>query len=590
MKDTIQGTAQSLLDQTVRKYPRFFSLRSTLLIAAIFEFVNSNLLVSNLITNIGVDIARLALGIFLALAALNAILRTSFQSTAGLTRILTLNAQTLRGVSFLMIAGFAIHSILQTFFAYSLREQNQFITLYHAGIVAGILSEALYSRSITQLISKATPSPGRKLLVFYAFATLVGTYLLILPFSLRENASLPLIDSVFTTVSALTVTGLSTVNISETFNLFGQSVLLVLIQIGGLGIIVFVLGISALMRTRSSIKDELAGRELYGVTHIGNLGNYLIKVISITLGIEALGAITMFAFFPADQIEPLFTAIFHAVSAFCNAGFSTLPSGLEMPGGNSMKVIICILIMAGSIGYPVIIDFANWITRKGRGKIFSNYSILTLYVSGFLWVFGAVTIALGELFYNPHEQGIVVDFLQGIFYSISGRTAGFNINNVAAMSFGSQLLILVLMVIGGSPMSVTSGIKTTTVGIVWAATWSFLRGYKWIQFRNCEIPMHLLQKSIAIIVIYFTIAIVSLAVLLAVENHNPWALTFEAISALSTVGLSLGITSELSVAGKFVIMFMMLAGRLGILTIVYASIGKRNDQRFRYASSDFFVG
>lgn len=475
-------------------------------------------------------------------------------------------------------------------FALHPEETLRYRTFLQSGHLLALTTFVMASQRVRSWWEVMDLTPGRMVLITYAIASLIGTFLLILPFSLRPDASLALIDAFFISVSAITVTGLSPVNIFEVFSLFGQGVLLFFIQLGGLGLVVLSVGLAVVSRRRLSLAESMMGRELYDVPDVGRMKTFLGRVVFYTVVLELAGALLIWPMLPGEMENRFFQALFHSVSAFCNAGFSIFPETLEIPGLTLMKSILSVLIILGGIGFPVMFEVMD----RARGRIirkrYSPNTLLCLTSAGILLLGGAAAILSTEIAAGLHEEGILARLGHSLFYSISARTAGFNITPMDHLTQGSQLIILILMIIGGSPLSTAGGIKTTTASIFLISTSSLLRGLKWIQYRSSEIPYFLLQKCVSVVVLYLMASITAIVLLLALEDLDPWTLTFEAVSALSTVGLSLGATAQLGIISKFVLIALMFVGRLGVVTAVYVGVGSVSGQRFRYPQEQFYVG
>lgn len=461
----------------------------------------------------------------------------------------------------------------------------------NTGLLIAYIGFFLDSPLTFSWLRKIDLTPSRLIFVSYGLATLVGSILLILPWSLNPGVSLHLIDSMFTTVSALAVTGLTSVNFAQTFSLFGQTVVMVLIQLGGLGILAISVAFVAVAGRKLSIHHTLMGSELYNTNQVGGLQKYIGKITATTFLIEALGAIYIYLVLPPGIENRFFHALFHAVSAFCNAGFSTFPENLDVPGMVGLKSALCVLIVLGGLGFPVFNEIIGRLRFSRSYKKLSSNSWMVIFVTSFLLVSGALVIALVEWTHNSAIGNDPLKILgEAMFYSVSSRTAGFNITVPDSLNFASQICIALLMVVGGSPMSTAGGIKTTTLGVLVAAAWSSLMGRQWIQFKKSTIPNEALQKAVTVISLYFILLVSAVGLLTTFETQRIWDLTFECISALSTVGLTLGITTELTTPGKCVIIFLMLAGRVGLVTLAYMGLGKVSKQQFRYADANFYVG
>jgi trk system potassium uptake protein TrkH len=385
---------------------------------------------------------------------------------------------------------------------------------------------------------------------------------------------------------------LSPVDISQVLTQWGQFILLLMIQLGGLGIIMVTAVFSYAANSRLSLNSMQLGQTTFGTHHAGEIPRFLSRVVYVTLFFESLGVLLLYYSLPEGYPNRLFCAIFHSVSAFCNAGFSIFPNNLQAsPFFGGGIVVICLLIMIGGLGFPVLFDIQQvFLQRKVAYERLSPHSKLSLVVTFILFVGGAGLFFLFEITHLSSGLDFFSSLQQSIFYSITARTAGFNMLPVENFHTSAQLFLMLLMLIGASPASTGGGIKTTTVGVLFATVYStIVNKNQTVVFRR-EIPYQVVKKSLSIVIIYFLIAGLALTVLTITEQRSSFELGFEVISALSTVGLSLGVTPHLSFLGKLIIMFLMLFGRLGILTIVLVGFSHAKPSRIRYPEDDFYVG
>jgi len=439
-------------------------------------------------------------------------------------------------------------------------------------------------------------TPGRKVLGTYIIACLAGSAFLILPWVHQPGKTIQLIDAFFITVSAISVTGLSPVDVASYFTLPGLAAILLLIQLGGWGVVAISVALVILTRNRLSLSDSQMGLELYDIPETGRFTQFLRNVMITTLGLETLGACAIYFSLPSGMDHRWFHALFLSISAFCNAGFSSIEGNLENPLTLYARFPIGILIIVGGIGFPVIFELKRALQKaKARTqnlhlRDLSIHITLTLGITLALLIGGWVALNLTESLQTHRSLQGWDQVGQTLFYSVSARTAGFNVLPVDRLAFASQMILVFLMVIGGSPLSTAGGIKTTTAGVIAIAVWNFLRGRKWIEFLNREISPLALQKAVVIISLYTLIAFFSLLALLVTEQKDAWSLTFEVVSALSTTGLSVGATSSLSPPGKLIISSLMLTGRIGLITVAVASLGRAEDQNYRYPLGKIYIG
>ncbi len=443
---------------------------------------------------------------------------------------------------------------------------------------------ARYSDRVFDYLS----STSRIAFFLYAGFSLGGALLLELPVCQNTDHAVSFIDALFTSVSALCVTGLATVNIADEFNFWGQLIITVLIQIGGIGIVVFATTILTVARRRMSLYFTKVGTEFFDIPDFGNLADYLIKVLKYALVIECVG---MSLFFTGihQRGNPLWpdvwSAIFHAISAFNNAGFSIYSENLwNIDARYGALIVVCLLVISGGLGFPVLFEVVDYI--KHRKTFFSPHTKMVVMVSGLLIVLGCGFITITE-----YGSGITLKTVwNALFYSIISRTAGFNTIAVSGLTHASWVVLIFLMVIGGSPMSTAGGIKTSTAGILYVSAQNYLSGKPSIQFARRELHFKIVQKAITVFMLYSGFAFGASLIMIFMEPFQPIAILFEIVSALSTVGLSTGITPELSDFSKYVIMAIMLVGRVGLITFVYAGIGSIREQKYRYPSGHLYIG
>ncbi len=515
----------------------------------------------------------------------------SWMDNAERQRIVSLARETLSWIAILFLLLWLSRWLYGSDVALELSGSRHYLNYIDTALATFLLSTVLNSSRLAPFFARLDLSSGRRMMLLYFIAALVGTYILMLPFSLSDGASLKLIDSFFITVSALAVTGLSTINIAEILSLPGQWVLLGLIQIGGLGIVIVTSGLALAAVKRLSIRGTLVNREIYDIPDLGNMTLFLRKVVAFTLAAEFVGTIILYFSLPSNMPDRFHHAVFHSISAFCNAGFSSLPLSLESsPFGILGIWSICLLVIIGGLGFPVLFELINRSRKTKKYFRFSANTRLSLQVSGVLLILGAVLFFLLESVVKVPTLSAFERFGQALFYTVSTRTAGFNMVPVDRFHISTILVMMGLMIIGGSPISAAGGLKTTTIGVLFAAALSSIRGQRAAQYHHREIPNSVVMRAISAVVLYFVAAIGASLLLFVTEDTDSWALIFEIVSALSTVGLSLGATPHLSFFGKLIIILLMIVGRLGLVTAAYAGLGRQEEQRFRYPEDKFFAG
>lgn len=433
--------------------------------------------------------------------------------------------------------------------------------------------------------------------VAFGITILIGSFLLqatsILP------GGLPWIDALFMSTSAVCVTGLATVDTGTAFSREGHWVLLALIQMGGLGIMTYSSLVFYLWRQRVSLTDRLAVGQALLHDPSFHLGNFLVRMVRMVLLIELVGALWMYALEP--EVMGPFGALFHAVSAFCNAGFSLFPDSLvrwnHSPG---MNVVIMLLITLGGIGFAVIDECIMLLRGTDIGLRGLSYPArLVLSTSAFLTVGGAVLIFVSELFGGTQNGTIAQTALSSLFQSVTCRTAGFNTLDIANMTNVSLMIMIFLMFIGGSPGSCAGGIKTTTLRVLWSFMVAQFRGRAQIVVGNRAVHSMNLNKTFAL---FFTAAcsVLLATLLLSISEGGdvPHQMVrgqlmdyiFETTSAFATVGLSTGITATLSATGKLCLTFLMFVGRIGPIWLLTALQQMQSEVRYRWPEGDMPVG
>ncbi|HUU26339.1 MAG TPA: potassium transporter TrkG [archaeon] len=440
-----------------------------------------------------------------------------------------------------------------------------------------------------------------ELLVFsYLGAIALGTVLLWLPWS-SVNGGLHFVDALFTATSAVCVTGLTVVDTGTTFTVFGKSVLLLLIQIGGLGIMTF----SVLMFLTAGRLPALRDRWVIESMFIRNqkiLIWDLVKLIFLfTFICEAVGVLLLGAGWIKSGYPPVKAfcyGLFHSVSAFCNAGFAFFQNSLEdFRGDWLINFTVCGLIILGGIGFSVIYELSQRI-RSPLSRRISLNTRLVLFTTLFLLGFGTLCICFFEssnaLRGLPFGQKVLASFFQ----STTARTAGFNTVRISFLSNASLLILILLMFIGASPGSCGGGIRTTSLALLFLLFVNRFRGSSKLNIAGRTVPDETIRKVVSLTMLGFLVIMVNTMLLLATQTEefmHPLyrelfvSYLFESVSALGTVGLSLGITSSLNAVGKVLIVFMMLIGRVGLVTMAYGLVREQVKSRFEYAAEDVMI-
>lgn len=438
--------------------------------------------------------------------------------------------------------------------------------------------------------------PGVVIVLGFALFAALGATILWLPISQQEGASVSPLEAFFTSVSAVTVTGLAVADTASTWNTFGLCVLLVLIQVGGLGIMTIAGFFGLIVSQRLSVRAGMLASTEIGVTQLGPLGDLvkgLIKFVFASEFILAIALSTRFVLGADDGAiaKPIFDGVFHAVSAFNNAGFSTFSNGLaDYVSDWFVSISVALGFIVGGMGFPVI--FELW--RRWRDPTsWSLHTKVSLSSTVFLLVGGTLLIALLE-WTNPETLGTLPDadrVLAAFFQSASTRTAGFNTVAIESLRPSTLLLFVPLMVVGANSASTGGGIKTTTVAVAIQATVGQLRGDRDVTMFEKRIPRQILQQSLALVIAALAIVGTAGFMLAVVEpNIDGFKLLFEAASAFGTAGLSAGVTPHLGTLGRILIIVLMFIGRVGPITFGTAFLFRAETHRYRFPQDDLLVG
>lgn len=438
--------------------------------------------------------------------------------------------------------------------------------------------------------------PSQFLILWFAILIFVGATLLNLPFASEGGNSIGFIDALFTAASSVCVTGLIVVNTAAHWTLFGKIVILLLIQIGGLGIMTMATLIAMLLGKRITLKDRLLMREELNTNALQGIVKLTRRIILITISIEAIGALFLSIVFIRDfgVSKGIWFSIFHAVSAFCNAGFDIIGNSMVNYVNNPIiNIVIISLVIIGGIGFYVLWD----LIQNKKFKKLSLHSKLVLVITGVLLASGFVLVFILE-YTNPNTLGNLSfggKILASLFQSMTPRTAGFNTVDMASLRMSTAFILIVLMFIGGSSGSTAGGVKTSTIGIIFICIYSVIKGKKDIEIDMQRIPYILVFRAIAVVGIALLLVMAVTVVLTITEvsaGFNFIDILFEAMSAFGTVGLSRGITPYLSTLGRLIITFTMFIGRIGPLTIAFAIAQRQKENKgyYRYPEGKILVG
>jgi trk system potassium uptake protein len=408
-----------------------------------------------------------------------------------------------------------------------------------------------------------TVNPVRLVTFGYLSHMLLGCFLLCLPF--MQNNGVHFLDNLFIAASAISTTGLSPITVNNDYNFWGQLVILVLIQLGGIGYMTF--SSFVILSTKKYLDDRTKNiaQVVFSIPKHFKIEKFIVSVIWFTAIIEIVGAVGLFFVFKDAGVEnPLWQAIFHSVSAFCTAGFSLFPNSFEGFADNgALNVIISILSILGAMGFIVCVDVWHLVRRKEKHVTLTTKVIVTLTL--WILVIGSALLLATEGYGGGIAFGKKILF--SCFQAMTAlTTVGFNTVTISSMSKSAIMLICILMVIGASPSGTGGGLKTTTLSAVWGLIKSVIKGEKNVRVYGAVVPEDRIRTALATLSFYISTLVVGTYLLTLTEKCSLSDLFFEAASALGTVGLSLGITSALTALGKIIIILMMFIGRVGPLT------------------------
>ncbi|MDO7907041.1 TrkH family potassium uptake protein [Paenibacillus sp. JX-17] len=436
-------------------------------------------------------------------------------------------------------------------------------------------------------------SPPRILVLGFAAIILLGGLLLMLPVSNTSGRHLPFIDALFTATSATCVTGLVVRDTGLDFTTFGQVVIMLLIQLGGLGFMTMATLVALVFKRRISLRDRLILQEAMNQNTMEGIVRLIRKVMIYSLTIEAVCAALFAARWAFDMPfgRAVYFGIWHSISMFNNAGFDLFGEYRSLTGyvyDPIVNFVAMFLIISGGIGFVVMSDLVEY--RKNR-KL-SLHTKVVLSMTAFLIVFGAVVIFIFE-FTNPRTLGSLNwggKLLGAFFQSVTPRTAGANTLDIGGLRQATQFFIIILMFIGASPGSTGGGIKTTTFTIMIGAVIAMIRGRDDIVMFRYRLAQERIFKALTISLLALLLVIMVTMALTTTESASFLSILFETTSAFGTVGLSMGLTPHLTTIGKVLICITMFAGRLGPLTLAYALGPKKGKELYRHPEGKMIIG
>ena len=521
-----------------------------------------------------------------------------------------------RKAEIFLFAFIAIFLLVNSTFPTWFKEHHLLTFLQHDAfyylIIVLVFFVELSAKSIQ--ILKLQLSPALLFALSFLLIILLGTGLLLLPKATVNDISV--LDALFTSTSAVCVTGLIVVDTGSYFTTLGQIFILILIQLGGLGIMTFTSFFAFFFRGESSFQGQIFLKDIANSEKLGEVFQTFSRIVILTLSFEAIGAFLIYYFYDVQPVkgaivEKAFFSVFHAVSAFCNAGFSTMSQSLydqQFRYNYLLQMIIALLFILGGLGFPIVLSILKslkyrirklFITKVLGKKPLTNLPVpkwvnlnTTVVVITTVALIVAGTFAMFLLEWNNtlQEHKWYGKIVTAFFQATTPRTAGFNSVDISALTLPALTLTILLMWIGASPGSTGGGVKTSTFALATLNIFSLAKGKDRIEIRNREIPNESVRRAFAIIAISVMIIGAATSIITITDGDKGFLpIVFECISAYSTVGLTMGITSNLSAAGKTVIIITMFVGRVGMLYILIGLFQKVKSLKYRYPSENVFI-
>ena len=484
--------------------------------------------------------------------------------------------------------------------------------LYHIPLLL-LFSFLNLSNGLVRLLGRRT-NPSLILAVSFFVIILIGTGLLLLPRCTVEGVVLSWVDALFTSTSAVCVTGLVPVDVSATFTPMGLTVIILLIQVGGLGVMTLTSFFAMFFMGNTSLYNQLVVRDMVSSNSLGSLLSTLLYILGFTMVIEGAGMVSIWlgihGTLGMSLEEELAFSAFHSISAFCNAGFSTLPGNLGNPmvmtGHNSLYISVSLLIILGGIGFPILVNFKDivlyhlrrfWkfvrtlkLDRHKKQHLYNLNTKIVLIVTLLLLVLGTLAVAAFE--WNGSFAGMSVadKWTQAFFNATCPRTAGFSSVDLTSLSVQTILIYIFLMWIGGAAQSTAGGVKVNAFAVVVLNLIAVLRGTERVEVFGRVLSHYSIRRSNATVVMSLGVLFLFIFVLSILEpKMSVMTLTFECVSALSTVGSSLNATPLLRDESKLLVALLMFVGRVGLITLMLGIVKQKKNTKYRYPSDDIII-
>ncbi len=490
--------------------------------------------------------------------------------------------------SFFMLLMFMIFSFIKIILNHGKIKEDVKIYLF-IGLILYMLIQVTY---LMRIIYVKLHNPAFIFITSFILLSLLGSVLLMLPSSTTNIKKISFIDALFTSTSAVCVTGLTVLDTAKDFTYSGKIIILTLVELGGLGILTITSFFSYFFRDGFSFKEAVFVSNFLNAKTTNNVLTLAVKVVLFTVTVEFIGTILIYLSIKEKKIidcdNPLFFSIFHSISSFCNSGFSTLSQGLHSKSvrfNYLLQLVIAFLLILGGIGFNILFNFFTyvWLTvKKFFYKIFKDeylkYTVnivslntkIVVSTTLFLLFFGTIFYYINEYYYSLSEHhSFYGKWIVAFFSSATSRTAGFHVLNMNCLSPVTILFTIFLMWVGASPASTGGGIKTSTFALALMNIISLSKGNNRLEIQRKEISLESIRLAFSIIVLSLIVIYISILFIVFLDPKiNVLSIVFEAFSAFSTTGLSLGITSNLSDGSKLILIFLMLLGRIGIFNVM----------------------
>ncbi len=474
---------------------------------------------------------------------------------------------------------------------------DNFFQFYILGRQSIILIKHFFTQSSgkASFLSDLAKNPPILLMLSFILTIFVGTLFLLLPQATNPNeGETTLLGALFTATSATCVTGLIVYDTGTHFSTFGQLIILLLIQIGGLGIMTISSALALIIGQKLSVRSESLIQNVVGESNKVDMISLVKSILLMTLFFEIIGALYLFFVFRGmhwNSAKAIYHSVFHSVSAFCNAGFSLYSDSLIQFRSNfNINFVITSLIILGGIGFPVINNIKNNISRKFRFSYLTLHTKVVLVTTIILIILGTAAFFISE--YNGLMNGYSLKdrIYSSYFQSVTTRTAGFNTIDTTRLSKASVFMTIILMYIGASPGSTAGGIKTTTFAIIVLSALALVSGNRDVNVFKRKINENTIKRVMALISISLFLLSVFIFMLLITEKFSFDKIVFEAFSAFGTVGLSMGITAHLTNIGKLIIIVLMYLGRVGPLTLIFALSETKPKINYQFVEEKINIG